>query len=212
MKNTFDILVNFKKYAYEFYEWEKGDDIKHVKVIPTFKVSHDCLCDFINCNLVVEKGFLDMIQGKTEMFCKGIVKVLDYSCILFCGEKVLAVIFDKEGNLIGRSNLLFDEADDVVLSCDDLQETKIGYKIVSTFSINYNCTRKESKKIDYLLNYVNDIYTNNSDYEIKYIYFECFNKTLENNEEAYLELKNEIKNYNFNIIKKLSALIKVLKR
>ena len=212
MKNTFDILVNFKKYAYEFYEWEKDDDIKHVKTIPTFRVSLDCLRDFMNCNLIVEKSFLDVIRGKTEVFCKGIIKVLDYCCILFCGEKVVAVVFDNDGNLIGKSNLLFDEADDVVLSCNDLTETKINYKIISKTIHNYNCTRKESKKINYLLNYVNDIYGNNSDYEIRYVYFECFNKMLENNEEAYLELKKQIENYNFDIIEKLTALIKVLKK
>lgn len=212
MKNTFDILVNFKKRAYEFYEWEKDDDIKHVKTIPTFKVSRDCLYDFINCNLVVEKSFLDIIYKKTEIFCKGIIKVLDYSCILFCEEKVLAVIFDNDGKLIGKSNLLFDEADDVVSSFGGLKETKIHYKIISTINFPCNCTRKESKKIDFLLKYINDIYTNKIDYEIEYIYFECFNKKNENVEEAYLELKKQVENYDFNVIKKISTLIKVLKK
>ena len=39
MKNVYDILVNFKKRAYEFYEWNKEDDIEHIKVIPSFKES-----------------------------------------------------------------------------------------------------------------------------------------------------------------------------
>ena len=53
MKNIYDILVNFKKIPYEFYEWNKNDDIKHVKSIPTFRISSDCLIDFSDNNLIV---------------------------------------------------------------------------------------------------------------------------------------------------------------
>ena len=42
MKKTYDILVNYHKIAYEFYDWNKTDDVKHIKVIPTFKVSYKC--------------------------------------------------------------------------------------------------------------------------------------------------------------------------
>ena len=34
MKNVYDIVVNYKKQAYEFYEWDKSDNITHIKVIP----------------------------------------------------------------------------------------------------------------------------------------------------------------------------------
>ena len=45
MKNIYDILVNFKKIPYEFYEWNKEDDVKHVKKMPSIKVSDSALYD-----------------------------------------------------------------------------------------------------------------------------------------------------------------------
>lgn len=64
MKKTYDILVNYQKIAYEFYDWNKTDDVKHIKVIPTFKVSDKCLQDFYNYDLMVDRTFLDMIKDK----------------------------------------------------------------------------------------------------------------------------------------------------
>ena len=61
MKKTYDILVNYHKIAYEFYDWNKTDDIKHIKVIPTFNVSDECLLDFYNYDINVDNDFLNMI-------------------------------------------------------------------------------------------------------------------------------------------------------
>ncbi len=212
MKNTYDILVNFKKQAYEFYEWNKSDDIKHIKVIPTFKVSSDCLLDFSNNDILVSDKFLKEINNKTEVFCKGIVRTLEYACILFCDQKAMAFAFDLEGKLIGKSNLLFDEADDVISTFFDLEESKIDYNVISVCKANGNYTRKESKIIESLLKYINDIHEKKRSFEIKYMYFECFDKETSDDEKAYMELKNQVENANFNIIEKLKSLIKVLKR
>lgn len=212
MKNTYDILVNFKKQAYEFYEWNKSDDIKHIKMIPTLRVSSDCLLDFSNNDILVSDEFLKEIKNKTEVFYKGVVKTLEYACVLFCDQKVMAFTFDLEGKLIGKSNLLFDEADDVISSFFDLEESKIDYNIISVCKANGNYTRKESKIIDSLLKYINDIHEEKRSFEIKYMYFECFDKESNDDERAYMELKNQIENANFNIIEKLKSLIKVLKK
>lgn len=212
MKNTYDILVNFKNRAYEFYEWNKNDDIKHIKVIPTFRVSIGCLLDFSNSNLLVSKDFLKKIENKTEIFCKGLVRTEAYACILFCDDKAMAFTFDSNGNLTGKSNLLFDEADDVIASCFNLEETLIDYNVISVCNIKENYTRKECKIIEALLKYLTSIYENKRNFEIKYMYLECFDKESNDEEKAYNELVNNVKNANFNVIEKLRSLIKVLKR
>ena len=67
MKNIYDILVNFKKIPYEFYEWNKEDDVKHVKKMPSIKVSDSTLYDIFYNDAVVSKNFLDQIKDKTEI-------------------------------------------------------------------------------------------------------------------------------------------------
>ncbi len=212
MKNTYDILVNFKKRAYEFYEWNQDDDIKHIKTIPTFRISPSCLLDFYNSELVVSKEFLKKIENKTEVFCKGLVKTEKYACVLFCDYKVMAFTFDSNGKLTGKSNLLFDESDDIIKSCFNLEEIKINYNVISVYNIKGNYTRKEYKIIESLLSYLNSIYENKNSFEIKYMYLECFNKETKDEDKAYNELVSQVKLANFKVIEKLRDLIKVLKK
>lgn len=212
MKKTYDILVNYQKIAYEFYDWNKTDDVKHIKVIPTFKVSDKCLQDFYNYDLMVDRTFLDMIKDKTEIFIKGLTVKEPYACILFSSYSALSFKFDKQGNVIGKSNLLFDEADDIITTFYSLEETKINYKVTNMEKLNSFYTRYESKMIDDLINYLKQIQKNSNDYETKYIYFECFNKEIDSSKKAYEKLFNSVNKLDFKVIEKLKNLMKVLKK
>lgn len=212
MKKTYDILVNYQKIAYEFYDWNKTDDVKHIKVIPTFKVSDKCLQDFYNYDLMVDRTFLDMIKDKTEIFIKGLTVKESYACVLFSSYSALSFKFDKQGNVIGKSNLLFDEADDIITTFYSLEETKINYKVINKEKLNSFYTRYESKMIDDLINYLKQIQKNSNDYETKYIYFECFNKEIDSSKKAYEKLFNSVNKLDFKVIEKLKNLMKVLKK
>ncbi len=212
MKKTYDILVNYQKIAYEFYDWNKTDDVKHIKVIPTFKVSDKCLQDFYNYDLMVDRTFLDMIKDKTEIFIKGLTVKEPYACVLFSSYSALSFKFDKQGNVIGKSNLLFDEADDIITTFYSLEETKINYKVTNMEKLNSFYTRYESKMIDDLINYLKQIQKNSNDYETKYIYFECFNKEIDSSKKAYEKLFNSVNKLDFKVIEKLKNLMKVLKK
>lgn len=212
MKKTYDILVNYQKIAYEFYDWNKTDNVKHIKVIPTFKVSDKCLQDFYNYDLMVDRTFLDMIKDKTEIFIKGLTVKEPYACVLFSSYSALSFKFDKQGNVIGKSNLLFDEADDIITTFYSLEETKINYKVTNMEKLNSFYTRYESKMIDDLINYLKQIQKNSNDYETKYIYFECFNKEIDSSKKAYEKLFNSVNKLDFKVIEKLKNLMKVLKK
>lgn len=212
MKKTYDILVNYQKIAYEFYDWNKTDDVKHIKVIPTFKVSDKCLQDFYNYDFMVDRTFLDMIKDKTEIFIKGLTVKEPYACVLFSSYSALSFKFDKQGNVIGKSNLLFDEADDIITTFYSLEETKINYKVTNMEKLNSFYTRYESKMIDDLINYLKQIQKNSNDYETKYIYFECFNKEIDSSKKAYEKLFNSVNKLDFKVIEKLKNLMKVLKK
>lgn len=212
MKNVYDILVNFKKSAYEFYEWNREDNIDHIKVIPSFLVSDECLYDFINYKVKVDKSFLEQIYGKTETFTNHLVKVIDYACILYNDDTCLAAEFNSDGYIIGKSKLLFDEEDDVIISKKNNEQTNINYFVEDKNTLHKSYTRKEVNMVRILNGYLDNIFNKNEVDEIKYMYFECFNLIENDSKKAYEKLRKSVSEVDLNIMKKLKTLIKVLKK
>ena len=209
MKNIYDILVNFKKIPYEFYEWNKEDDVKHVKKMPSIKVSDSTLYDIFYNDAVVSKKFLDQIKDKTEIFFGRTVKKVKYACVIYNDDVALSILLNDNGEIIGKSKLLFDEEEDVLK--EDVPLKEIDYNIIKKSKKISGLTRREAKIVLLLSKYLDEIYENKKNDEIKYMYFECFNKVEEDNEKAYKNLKNEVLKANLNVIETLKKLIKVLK-
>lgn len=209
MKNIYDILVNFKKIPYEFYEWNKEDDVKHVKKMPSIKVSDSVLYDIFYNDAVVSKNFLDQIKDKTEIFFGRTVKKVKYACVIYNDDVALSILLNDNGEIIGKSKLLFDEEEDVLK--EDVPVKEIDYNVIKKSKKISGLTRREAKIVLLLSKYLDKIYENKKNDEIKYMYFECFNKVEEDNEKAYKNLKNEVLKANLNVIETLKTLIKVLK-
>lgn len=209
MKNIYDILVNFKKIPYEFYEWNKEDDVKHVKKMPSIKVSDSVLYDIFYNDAVVSKNFLDQIKDKTEIFFGRTVKKVKYACVIYNDDVALSILLNDNGEIIGKSKLLFDEEDDVLK--EDVPLKEIDYNVIKKVKKISGLTRREAKIVLLLSKYLDKIYESKKNDEIKYMYFECFNKVEEDNEKAYKNLKNEVLKANLNVIETLKTLIKVLK-
>lgn len=209
MKNIYDILVNFKKIPYEFYEWNKEDDVKHVKKMPSIKVSDSTLYDIFYNDAVVSKNFLDQIKDKTEIFFGRTVKKVKYACVIYNDDVALSILLNDNGEIIGKSKLLFDEEEDVLK--EDVPVKEIDYNIIKKSKKISGLTRREAKIVLLLSKYLDKIHESKKNDEIKYMYFECFNKVEEDNEKAYKNLKNEVLKANLNVIETLKTLIKVLK-
>ena len=209
MKNIYDILVNFKKIPYEFYEWNKEDDVKHVKKMPSIKVSDSTLYDIFYNDAVVSKKFLDQIKDKTEIFFGRTVKKVKYACVIYNDDVALSILLNDNGEIIGKSKLLFDEEEDVLK--EDVPLKEIDYNIIKKSKKISGLTRRETKIVLLLSKYLDKIHESKKNDEIKYMYFECFNKVEEDNEKAYKNLKNEVLKANLNVIETLKTLIKVLK-
>lgn len=209
MKNIYDILVNFKKIPYEFYEWNKEDDVKHVKKMPSIKVSDSTLYDIFYNDAVVSKNFLDQIKDKTEIFFGRTVKKVKYACVIYNDDVALSIFLNDNGEIIGKSKLLFDEEEDVLK--EDVPLKEIDYNVIKKAKKISGLTRREAKIVLLLSKYLDKIHESKKNDEIKYMYFECFNKMEEDNEKAYKNLKNEVLKANLNVIETLKTLIKVLK-
>ena len=209
MKNIYDILVNFKKIPYEFYEWNKEDDVKHVKKMPSIKVSDSTLYDIFYNDAVVSKNFLDQIKDKTEIFFGRTVKKVKYACVIYNDDVALSILLNDNGEIIGKSKLLFDEEEDVLK--EDVPLKEIDYNVIKKSKKISGLTRREAKIVLLLSKYLDKIHESKKNDEIKYMYFECINKVEEDNEKAYKNLKNEVLKANLNVIETLKTLIKVLK-
>ena len=209
MKNIYDILVNFKKIPYEFYEWNKEDDVKHVKKMPSIKVSDSALYDIFYNEVKISKNFLDQIKDKTEIFFGRTVKKVKYACVIYNDDVALSILLNDNGEIIGKSKLLFDEEEDVLK--EDVPLKEIDYNVIKKTKKISGLTRRETKIVLLLSKYLDKIHEIKKNDEIKYMYFECFNTMEEDNEKAYENLKNEVLKANLNVIETLKTLIKVLK-
>lgn len=209
MKKIYDILVNFNKNAYEFYEWNKEDLIEHIKSIECIKVSNNCLNDFINNDVKVNKNFLDTIYNKTELYGNKLIKNIEYACILYNDVQACAFEFDKDGWIKFKSFLLFDEEDDVISYSKKDITTNIDYKVLKYNKKNNFLTRKEIKTMNVINNYLDNI--KNSE-EIKYLYFECFDKKEDSISKAYDILKKSINHFDKTVITRLHDIIGLLKK
>ena len=208
MQKIYDILLNYKKNPYEFYEWSKTDNIDHIKSILCFKIKGDSLYDLINNDAKIDVNFLKIIKDKTELFGGKLVKSIEYACIFYSCEVACAFEFYKDGKIKNRSYLLFDEEEDIILSGKLDKVVDIKYEIIKKYDYNDCITRNEAKKISQVTKYMNNI---NSKDEIKYIYFECFNEEENDSSIAIKKLKEKIKNVDNNIIDKLTKVINIKK-
>ncbi|MBQ9013819.1 MAG: hypothetical protein IJ094_09790 [Bacilli bacterium] len=209
MIDVYDIVLNFKKKAYEFYEWNKTDEITHIKKIPSFKVDSKTLFDILNHDVIIKDDFLKQIYNKTELFNKRNIK---YAAILFNEETALGVVIDENGFVIKKSKLLFDEEDDIIMHYGNIDVCKLNYTIYKKEKINSNYTRYENMMINVLDNYLNKLYEKKLYDEMKYIYIECFNTKEDNVNKIYMNLKSKINNFDINVINKLKDLFKVIKK
>ena len=209
MKEVYDIVLNFKKLPYEFYEWNKTDEIFHIKKIPSFKVDDKTLFNVLNYDVIIKDNFLEEIHNKTETFNKKIIK---YSAVLYNGETALGILIDENGFVIKKSKLLFDEEDDIINHSKSADIYKLNYTIYKKEKINLNHTRYENNMINILNNYLSNLYKNKLYDELKYIYLECFDKKEDNISSMYLNLNDKINNFDIKIINKLKDLFKVLKK
>ena len=170
MNYIYDVLCNFQNVYYDFYDWNKTDDILRIRKIPIIKVNDEVYLDLKNNNVKVSYDFLENIKNKTEVFKNKYIDKINYSCIIANNLEAFIIKFDNKGNSIYKSSMLIDEEREVLEDINDYNCVTIKYEIVS-------------KDIDK--------FYNNKEYEkLKYLYYECFNLTDDN----YTKIKNELIN------------------
>lgn len=194
MNYIYDILLNFQEKLYDFYDWNMGDDIKHIRRIPLFKISSDDLISFKENKFVVDKSLLNKIYNKGETFENRKIAKLDYACLFCDGFETIGICFAENGESILKTKLLIDEDSEVLDVCSHLDEETINYNIIGEDKPNYLQTREEMHKKEYIIKELEKLFYISDTTKIKYLYYDCFNKNESSMDTMLENFNNAIKN------------------
>ena len=174
MNYIYDIVLNFNKELYEFFEWKDDDNLINIRKIPLIKINDDDFVSLLYNKIKIEKLVLDTFKKKFSLYSEEING--NVICIVTNGQRAMGVMFDQFGNLIGRSAMLLDEEEEVLEESENLEETKLLYEINKTQQVNIKLSRVEIEKKQYIENFLNAI---DNIKILKYIYFDYFDREAE---------------------------------
>ena len=181
MKYIYDIVLNFQDNYYEFYEWKRKDKLKNIKKIPLYRVSSEDILILKNNILRIDKQLLNRIKEDNK-------KQKKIMCLVSNTKISMGLLFDETGQLLKRSCLIYEEEDEVNNSAKDLDIININYIENKKTKIS-NELRLEKENKEYLNSYI----TNNKDIKtLKYLYYEYFNKEINDILAIKKSLKKEI--------------------
>ena len=160
MDYVYDIVLNFQKEYYDFYEWRTSDKIINIKKISIYKIKTS---DYLNIKLndvIIDKN---TFSNKNKMF------------LLTNGLEIMGILINNDGRVVKRSSLIFEEADSVLEDSDNILTIDIKYKINNINKLNY-LSRFDKEKREYVLNYFKNIDMEKDKYFIKFLYYDIFMK------------------------------------
>ena len=181
MKYIYDIVLNFHEDYYEFYEWKRKDKIKNIDKIPAYRVLDKDILILKNNKVRIDNKFLSQIKNDNNKNHKLI-------CLVSNTKISLGLQFDKDGNLIKKSSLIYEEEDEVNDFCKDIEITKIKYLEIKK-QLQTNNLRLEKEKKDIISKYIEkttDIKT------LKYLYYDFYKEECNDILKIKKNLKQEI--------------------
>lgn len=192
MTYIYDIVLNFTDcYYYDFFEWEKKDNIINIKRIPIYHVNKETIYDFINYKIRIDKNFLKEIDNQSIFLRKDRNKY-NYSVILSSGEKSIGICLNDLGNVIYKSSMLLDEEIDANRIANKEKIISIKYKKYNL--LKNNVLRCDIDKKNTIIKELNNIINNKEYDKLKYIYYEITNDVSDNYNNIYNKLIKNIDN------------------
>ena len=206
MNYIYDVIANFNDIPYDFFEWNKIDDITHLKKVIIIKTDSHVLNDLINKKVKVSEDLLKYIKNKTEFYSKSDSNLI---AIFTNGYINICIKFTKDGINKYKSFLQIEEDDEVLELSNRLNEIDFNYQIFGEANICQFKTRKETEAYNYIVDKIDDLYNKNDVMKLKYIYYDCFDKFEDNKNKIYEEIKQSI-NDNFEVLNKIYDFFKLI--
>ena len=201
MNYIYDVLLNFQKEYYDFFDWNQNDNLYHMRKVPIIKVTNLNLKEIKNNIIKFDNNILNLINNKAERFSKNTISKQKYIFIISNENECLALKLNKNGIITHKSSLLPNEQDDIIEISKIQKITTLNYKIIKKQPINNFQTRFELENKKFIIEELDKIYKQNNFLKLNYLCLECFNHTEPTINKAYLKLKQEIQKANKNFIK-----------
>ena len=211
MNYIYDVVLNFQKEYYDFYDWNKNDNIYHMRKIPIIKIDNKQLLDIKNNIVKFNEDTLKYFNVKAERFKQNSIAKIKYTIIIGNEYEAIAIKLNKDGIVHLKSSLLPDEQDDVVEILRFQRETKLNYQIIKKSKINPFKTRFETEHEQFIHKELDEIYRQKNIQKLNYLCLECFNAPETNINRAYEKLKKEINKTNDNF-QKIYNIFKIIKQ
>lgn len=207
MNYIYDIVLNFNSNYYEFYEWNKNDNIINIRKIPTFKVDNQTYYDFKFNDITVKNDFLKLIEDETSIYLGNTNK---YMCIITNSKEAIGVMFNKNGLIIKKSSLIIDEENEVLELAYDIENTRIDYQVNRVCKKMRLVSRSEGEKKKKIINNLNHLFKINNYELIRYIYYDTFLKEEKDVNKIYDELINVINKNETIYINRISSILELI--
>lgn len=191
MNFIYDVVLNFNKDYFDFFEWNKKDNIINIKKIPLLIVNNDIFNNMKYDFVTVNNSFIDLIKEKTYTYNR---QKIGPSCLLSNGKQVIGLLFNEKGELIKRSSLLLEEEEEVLNEIYNDDITNIDIINIKKGHTPCSINRILKEKKCFLIRYINK---EDNAINLKYLYYDYFEKDEENSNIIRKSLINEIK-YNWN--------------
>ncbi len=208
MNYIYDILLNFHDTLYDFYDWNPNDNIINVRKIPLFKITSNQLKEIKENSICFDSEFLNKFQNKTELFSGKDIKYIEYCCLLSDGSETLALLI--KNNRVEKSHLLVDEELEVLEVVTRLKEETIAYQILKRAKNTEFKTRKEIEMEKSIRRNLKKLKEENAIQQLKYLYYECFNKKEESKEKILQDLEYALDRNFESIGSKLNAFFELI--
>ena len=190
MVYVYDILVNFNEKIIDFYDWDKNDQIRHIRKMPIFKVSSKVIMDIMFNKVKINSEIINLIKDKTEVFNLRSVNTLPFVCTFVSAETAVAVSMNKNGIVLEKSKFLVNEELEIIGVGNKLKKIDLDYSILEIENHSL-LLRSEEKILDEMIREINLLKDNEE--VINYLYYEWFNKPCTKNayEELIFDLKKD---------------------
>lgn len=187
MTYIYDVTLNFNEILYDFFEWNNGDTLTHVRKIPIFKVSNEVFIDILSNVIKISDTILSKIKDKTDVYGK---KNKSFTaCLIRNEDNIIALKFNEDGVSKYISNIVVEEELDILEIKVNTTKT-FEYEIIKPRKTLLT-TRYDSMNKTYIEKQLNSLNVDNDSEKIKYLYFEYFGKYITDEKLALNKLKKE---------------------
>ena len=168
MNYIYDIYLNFNKTLYDFFDWNRKDNLMHIKKIPIFMIDSNTFNIITFNNIKIDSNFIKKIANTTEVWNN----TSSITCALFCdGDNIIAIEFNKDGISIKKSYLYIDEEAEILEDIDNYNVTNITFKLLDKTPILLT-TRNEIN----MNNFIDKELSKIDSRKLDYICYECLGK------------------------------------